>query len=64
MLKSLDIFDDLKISFQHLRPHLLTNGMWSIDLTGNYRLLFRYKEKANIEVITIEKVADPHGNRI
>jgi proteic killer suppression protein len=42
-----EVPDDLSF-YKNLRPHLLggdKKGFWSLDVTGNYRIIFRFENK-------------------
>lgn len=42
-----EVPDDLGF-YKNLRPHLLggdKKGFWSLDVTGNYRIIFRFENK-------------------
>lgn len=53
IMRILEIIDVLEkvpedlMFFQSLRPHTLKGnlkGFWSLDVTGNYRIIFRFEE--------------------
>jgi toxin HigB-1 len=44
--------DDLTF-YKNLRPHLLLGdkkGFWSLDVSGNYRIIFRFENKEALDL--------------
>jgi len=48
IINNLEELPEDLVFYKNLRPHLLTGnkkGFWSLDVTGNYRIIFRFENK-------------------
>jgi proteic killer suppression protein len=53
IVDNLEVVPEDLVFYKNLRPHLLAGdkkGFWSLDVTGNYRIIFRFENRDAFDI--------------